>query len=110
MRTMGEGTVEPYIDAEIEWDHETDLTKPETEIEVFDERSELLEEVHRALVDEINRQMLTQFGHDSGLSQAQMIYRLVDMEKLAEVALDSFQDRVALELAKGLTRLKQRRG
>jgi hypothetical protein len=95
------------IDAEIVSVEEDRMpTRRSMEIEGLDDRDELLAEVHQALVDEVNRQMLTQFGRESGLAQAQMIYRLLDMEKLAEVALDSFQDRVALELAKGLTRLK----
>jgi hypothetical protein len=95
----------PVLDAEV-------LSVEDDQLPVrrdpVDERDELLAEVHQALVDEVNRQLLTQFGRDGGLAQAQMIYRLLDMDRLAEVALDSFQDRVALELAKGLTRLKQR--
>lgn len=73
---------------------------------IDDPRAELLDEVKAALVDEINRQQLVKFGRTGGLICAQEVFDLVDMDALAEIALDAVQDRVALEIAKGLTLLR----
>lgn len=76
----------------------------------FDEgRAELIDEVHHALVDEVNRQAMEKHPDDrtNALVRAQTVFARLDMEKLATAALDAFQDRVALELAKNITRIKE---
>lgn len=73
-------------------------------------REEVVEEIRQALVDEINRQAMEHHPGDptNALIRAQTAFGRLDMERLAAVALDSFQDRVALAIAVALTKLKEK--